>query len=408
MLVTGVGGTGVVTTALVGHEGHLEGKGVTVLDMTGLAQKGGAVLSHVRIAETPEQIHAVRLASGGADLLLGCDLVVSAGTEALSKLGAGRTHAIVNSHETITGDFTRNPDLPFPTGDLEGAIAGAAGAECTEFLDATGLATGPSDAIVTNLFARLCLSEGLVPVRGEAIWRDRLPTRSRSSSTRAPSGGRRAAIDRALVEARATPPSARPESHRISETLDELIRRRVEFLTAYQDAAYAQPYAARVARIREAETAQTGGTDLTEAVARGLFKLMACARTSTRLRGSIPRAISPTASPASSEGDRRKLRFHGAAADRRARCSGASAEARLRAMDARHVPGAGETAAAARHRVRHFRAHRRAADGTATHRRIRSRARRDRQRTHIAEPRACGRIGGAADGDPRLRACEGK
>src|SRR5881394_2880785 len=131
MLVTGVGGTGVVTIgALVGMAAHLEGKGVTVLDMTGLAQKGGAVLSHVRIAEKPDQIHAVRLAAGGADLLLGCDLVVSAGAEALSKLGAGHTSAIINSHETITGDFTRNPDLPFPTGDLERAIAGAAGAEC--------------------------------------------------------------------------------------------------------------------------------------------------------------------------------------------------------------------------------------------------------------------------------------
>src|SRR5207248_10308876 len=174
ILVTGVGGTGVVTIgALVGMAAHLEGKGVTVLDMTGLAQKGGAVLSHVRIAETPEQIHAVRLASGGADLLLGCDLVVSAGTEALSKLGAGRTHAIVNSHETITGDFTRNPDLPFPTGDLERAIAGAAGAECTEFLDATGLATGLlGDAIATNLFMLgYAYQRGLVPVSAEAILR---------------------------------------------------------------------------------------------------------------------------------------------------------------------------------------------------------------------------------------------
>jgi indolepyruvate ferredoxin oxidoreductase len=232
----------------------------------------------VRIAETPEQIHAVRLASGGADLLLGCDLVVSAGTEALSKLGAGRTHAIVNSHETITGDFTRNPDLPFPTGDLEGAIAAAAGAERTEFLDATGLATGLlGDAIATNLFMLgYAYQRGLVPVSAEAILRaidlNAVAVEFNKSAFR---WGRRAAIDRAQVEARATPPSARPESHRISETLDELIRRRVEFLTAYQDAAYAQRYAARVARLREAEAAQTGGTDLTEAVARALFKLMA-------------------------------------------------------------------------------------------------------------------------------------
>src|SRR5437588_380379 len=213
ILVTGVGGTGVVTVgALVGMAAHLEGKGLTALGMTGLAQKGGAVLSHVRSAETPEQIHAVRLASGGADLLLGCDLVVSAGTEALSKLGAGRTHAIVNSHETITGDFTRNPDLPFPTGELERAIAGAAGAERTEFLDATGLATGLlGDAIATKPFMLGdAYQYGLVPVSAEAILRaidlNAVAVEFNKSAFR---WGRRAAIDRALVEARATPPSAR-------------------------------------------------------------------------------------------------------------------------------------------------------------------------------------------------------
>ncbi len=90
---------------------HLEQKGCTILDMTGLAQKGGAVYSHVRIARRPEEIHAVRIAAGGAHLLLGCDLVVAASADALSKLQHGHSRAIVNSHETITGDFTRNPDL---------------------------------------------------------------------------------------------------------------------------------------------------------------------------------------------------------------------------------------------------------------------------------------------------------
>src|SRR5204863_1060367 len=200
---------------------------------TGLAQKGGAVLSHVRIAETPEQIHAVRLASGGADLLLGCDLVVSAGTEALSKLGAGRTHAIVNSHETITGDFTRNPDLPFPTGDLEGAIAGAAGAERTEFLDATGLATGLlGDAIATNLFMLgYAYQRGLVPVSAEAIKRAiELNGVAVAFNRSAFQWGRRAAVDPTLVEPRAAPKDATPETHCLSENLDEVIARRVEFL----------------------------------------------------------------------------------------------------------------------------------------------------------------------------------
>ncbi|MGA8381665.1 MAG: indolepyruvate ferredoxin oxidoreductase family protein, partial [Stellaceae bacterium] len=115
ILVTGVGGTGVVTIgALLGMAAHLEGKGCTILDMTGLAQKGGAVYSHVRIAREPGEIHAVRIAAGNARLLLGCDLVVSASADALSKLEPGHSRAIVNSHEIITGDFTRNPDLVFP------------------------------------------------------------------------------------------------------------------------------------------------------------------------------------------------------------------------------------------------------------------------------------------------------
>jgi indolepyruvate ferredoxin oxidoreductase len=280
ILVTGVGGTGVVTIgALLGMAAHLEGKGVTVLDMTGLAQKGGAVFSHVRIAGRPEELHAVSLAAGGADLLLGCDLVVSAGAEALSKLGAGRTSAIINRQETITGDFTRNPDLAFPARDLQGSIANAVGAEKAEFVDATRLATGLlGDAIATNLFMLgYAYQRGLVPVSGEAIDRaialNAVAVEFNRSAFR---WGRRAAVDRALVEARANPPSAAPESHRVSESLDELVGRRVEFLAGYQNAAYAARYAERVARVREAEAARVGdGAALTDAVARALFKLMA-------------------------------------------------------------------------------------------------------------------------------------
>ncbi|MGE3784067.1 MAG: indolepyruvate ferredoxin oxidoreductase family protein, partial [Alphaproteobacteria bacterium] len=154
ILVTGVGGTGVVTIgALLGMAAHLEGKGVAVLDQLGMAQKGGAVMSHVRIAAHPDQIHAVRIAAGGAHLLLGCDLVVSAGAEALSKLAPGTTRAIVNAHETITGDFTRNPDLPFPSRDLRAGIVTAVGQGGAEFIDATRLATGLlGDSIASNLF----------------------------------------------------------------------------------------------------------------------------------------------------------------------------------------------------------------------------------------------------------------
>ena len=280
ILVTGVGGTGVVTIgALLGMAAHLEGKGVGVLDQLGMAQKGGAVLSHLRIAARPDDIHAVRIADDGARLLLGCDLVVSAGAEALSKVQSGRTQAIVNAHETITGDFTRSPDLAFPGGDLRYAIAAAAGAENAEFIDATRLATGLlGDSIATNLFMLgYAYQRGLVPVSAEAIKRAiELNGVAVAFNRSAFQWGRRAAVDPTLVEPRAAPKDATPETHCLSENLDEVIARRVEFLTRYQNAAYAERYADRVRRIREAEAAAApGSTTLSDAAARSLFKLMA-------------------------------------------------------------------------------------------------------------------------------------
>ena len=280
ILIAGVGGTGVVTiSALLGMAAHLEGKGVTVLDQIGMAQKGGAVLSHVRVAASPETIHAVRIASGDARLLLGCDLVVSASGEAVSKLRPGHTQAIVNSHQTITGDFTRNPDLAFPEQALSRAVANAVGQGGVEFLDATGLATGLlGDSLATNLFMLgFAYQRGLVPVSAEAIDRAiELNGAAVDFNRRAFRWGRRAAIDRDLVAARAIPPEAMPATHRLSETLDEVIARRVEFLSRYQNTAYAVRYGGWVERIRAAEAAAIpGNTALTDTVARALFKLMA-------------------------------------------------------------------------------------------------------------------------------------
>jgi len=280
ILITGVGGTGVVTIgALLGMAAHLEGKGCTVLDMTGLAQKGGAVYSHVRIAKRPDEIHAVRIAAGGARLLLGCDLVVAASADALSKLQPGYSRAIVNSHETITGEFTRNPDLVFPGSELERSIANATGSENSEFLDAMRLATGLlGDSISSNLFMLgFAYQRGVVPLSAEAIERAiTLNGVAVEFNHHAFRWGRRAAIDPVLVELRATPPSAASAAHHHAETLDQTIDRRAAFLTEYQDAAYSSRYTAIVGRIRNAETANLRGeTVLTEAVARGLFKLMA-------------------------------------------------------------------------------------------------------------------------------------
>jgi indolepyruvate ferredoxin oxidoreductase len=279
ILVTGVGGTGVVTIgALLGMAAHLEKKGCTVLDMTGLAQKGGAVYSHVRIARRPEEIHAVRIAAGGARLLLGCDLVVAASADALSKLQPGYSRAIVNNHETITGDFTRNPDLTFPSRELQRSIAEATGADNTEFIDGTHIATGLfGDSIASNLFMLgFAYQRGAVPLSAEALERAiELNGVAVEFNQRAFRWGRRAAVDPALVDARATPREAVPETHRLSETLEQVIDRRVAFLTEYQNAAYAARYASVVQRIREAEASCAGETALRDAVARALFKLMA-------------------------------------------------------------------------------------------------------------------------------------
>ncbi|GIK98753.1 MAG: indolepyruvate ferredoxin oxidoreductase [Alphaproteobacteria bacterium] len=280
MLVTGVGGTGVVTIgALIGMAAHLEGKGCSVLDMTGLAQKGGSVFSHVRIAQRPEDIHAVRLAAGGAHLLLGCDLVVAASFDALAKLERGRSRAIVNSHETTVGDFTRQPDLEFPTAKLARAILDAAGEPATEFLDATRIATTlMGDSIATNPFMLgYAYQKGLVPVSADALERAiELNGVAVEANKRAFLWGRRAAHDLSSVEAAVRRAAPEPASHDIARDLDEIVARRSVYLTAYQDAAYADRYRALVERVRRAEAEQAKGrTGLAEAVARSYFKLLA-------------------------------------------------------------------------------------------------------------------------------------
>jgi indolepyruvate ferredoxin oxidoreductase len=280
ILITGVGGTGVVTIgALLGMAAHLEQKGCTVLDMTGLAQKGGAVYSHVRIAREPDEIHAVRIASGGASLLLGCDLVVSASADALSKLQLGHSRAIVNSHETIIGEFTRDPDLKFPAREMQRSISETTGPDNTEFLDATHLATGLlGDSIASNLFMLgYAYQRGLVPVSAGAIEQAiALNGVAVELNLDAFRWGRLAAVDPALVEGRATASATVPASHRLSETLEQIIERRIAFLTEYQNAAYAARYASWIRRLREVETAcLPGQTALTQTVAQALFKLMA-------------------------------------------------------------------------------------------------------------------------------------
>ena len=172
LLITGVGGTGVITLgALIGMAAHLDGKGVSVLDMTGLAQKYGAVFSHVRIADHPESLHAARIATGEAHAILGGDLVVSAGTEALSRMLAGQTKAVISCTDTPTADFTRQRDWSFPLADLQQRLRDTLGSDRVDFFDAQHLATQlMGDAIYANLLLLgYGWQRGLVPVSAAAL-----------------------------------------------------------------------------------------------------------------------------------------------------------------------------------------------------------------------------------------------
>ncbi len=279
IVVTGIGGTGVVTIgALLGMAAHLEGKGCSVLDMTGLAQKNGAVVSHVRIADRPEALHATRIAAGDAKLVLACDIVTGVGHEQLAKMQKGVTRALVNTALVMPAGFTRDPDLAFPLGSMEREIEDAVAAGDAEFLDATRLATGlMGDSIATNLFmVGFAYQRGLLPVSEEAILRAiELNGTAVGPNTQSFRWGRLAAVDPARVSAAAIP-REQPESQRLSQSLDEVIARRAAFLTDYQDAAYAKRYTDLVARARAAEGAKLpGSTALSEAVARAYFKLLA-------------------------------------------------------------------------------------------------------------------------------------
>ena len=279
ILVTGIGGTGVVTIgALLGMAAHLEGKGVSVLDMTGLAQKNGSVVSHVRIADQPEQLYATRIAAGEAKLVLACDILTSVSYEAVAKMQRGVTKAVVNTALVMPADFTRNADLRFPLGSMEQEIRDAVAPGDAEFLDATKLATGlMGDSIATNLFmVGYAYQRGLIPLSEASIVRAiELNGAAVEANKQSFRWGRLAAVDPQHVVDAAIP-EAKPDSQRLSASLDEIIARRAEFLTAYQDAAYATRYTDFVAKVRAAEAQKLPEkTALSEAVARYYFKLLA-------------------------------------------------------------------------------------------------------------------------------------
>jgi indolepyruvate ferredoxin oxidoreductase len=281
IIVTGVGGTGIVTVGgILGMAAHLEGRGVGVLDMAGLAQKGGAVFSYIRFAEKPQDIHAVRVAAGRADLVLGGDIVVAGTRKVLAAVKHGATKMVVNTNEFLPGEFTRNADFSLPSERLKRTIAADAGEGNTHFIDATRIANALfGQSIGANMFlVGYAYQLGAIPLSAAAIEKAvALNGEAVAMNQAAFHWGRRAAIDRAAVEALAKPAAAREaDAEHLSESFEETVERRVEFLTAYQNAAYARRYRDLVDKVKAAEAARAPGKGgLADAVARYLFKLMA-------------------------------------------------------------------------------------------------------------------------------------
>jgi indolepyruvate ferredoxin oxidoreductase len=278
ILITGIGGTGVITVgALIGMAAHLEGKGCTVLDHTGMSQKNGAVLSHVRIAATPQEIHAARITAGAAKLVLACDMVVATNPEAFASMEPGVTRAVVNSAVTPPAGFVSNNEIDFQEAAMRKRIRDTVGSDNALFVDGTTLATAIlGDSIATNLFMLgYAFQKGLIPLSLDSILQAiKLNGISVDKNQETFAWGRRAAADLPYVEN-----VARPALHAAPAPTDDvgaLVEHRAHLLATYQNEAYAARYRATVQSVAVAEAGRLKGmTGLTETVARTLYKLMA-------------------------------------------------------------------------------------------------------------------------------------
>ena len=277
ILITGIGGTGVVTVGqILAMAAHVEGKGAIVLDMSGLAQKGGPVMSHVRLADKQADLHSTRVGTGSADLVIGCDLIVTASRDALSRMSEGRSFAVINATASSTAAFVKNPDWQFPGASSQSEIVKACGIDRVDFVDAGRIATAlMGDAIATNMFMLgYAWQQGRVPLAEVSIMQAiALNGVSVSFNQAAFTWGRSAVHDLPSLVKMTTP--AKVIEFKRSQTLDDVVKRRVELLTAYQDAGYASQYQQFVDQVRAAEAKLGKGTRLAEAVARYYYKLMA-------------------------------------------------------------------------------------------------------------------------------------
>lgn len=277
IFLTGVGGTGVITIgAILGMASHLEGKGCSIVDMAGLAQKGGAVVSHIRIARRPEEIHATRISMEEADLIFGCDIVVTGGPDTLNKIRKGKTAVLVNEDQTITGHFIHNPDYKFHHEKLKKDILEVTGKDKTNFIDANRLATGLlGDEIAANMFmVGYAYQRGLIPLTSESIIKAiEMNGVAVPFNIQAFQWGRYAAIDIKAVQ-KAAGLQAEEKLYQIPKTFEDILAHRKKFLTGYQNKAYAELYEAFVKKAKEADL-KLKRKELSIAVAKYYAKLLA-------------------------------------------------------------------------------------------------------------------------------------
>jgi indolepyruvate ferredoxin oxidoreductase len=280
VLITGIGGTGVVTVgSVLAMAAHLEGKHASVIDMTGLAQKNGAVWSHLRIGNGRGELPGARVGLGEADLLLGCDLVAAAEKDSVLTLSPQRTRAVINSYMQPTATFQMNPDLRLDLDAELRPIRAGVREERIDAVDATNTALKLlGNTIGANFFlVGYALQKGGIPVSAQAIERAiELNGQAVEFNKRALALGRLAAHDPEAVENLVAAQESAVARIPLSQSLDALVKRRVDYLTDYQDAAYARRYSDRVARVRDAEATKCKGlSGLADAVARYYFKLLA-------------------------------------------------------------------------------------------------------------------------------------
>jgi len=273
LLVTGVGGTGVITVgALITMAAHLERKGASELDFMGFAQKFGPVLSYLRIGEQPADINQVRIEPARADALIGCDLVVSSSPKASITYQKDHTRAVINTAEMLTGDFVRHRDASLNADERVAAIENAVGRERVSTIDANGLARRlMGDTIFANVMMIGCAwQQGLIPVSLDALQRAiELNGVKIDENKQAFTWGRIAATN-----ANAIDDLLGKTDTGINESLDKMIVRRREFLVDYQDTNLADKYATLVERVHEAETALTDDDALSRNVANAYFRLL--------------------------------------------------------------------------------------------------------------------------------------